>query len=97
MWACRSEEPEEPLPDNEYLINMLVDLHLAEMPLTRVPFEQRDSVGEVLRGRVAQDYGLTSEGIDELVVRVQMDLELSTALYDSVVVRLERIHRAGKK
>ena len=96
FWACQTEEPEQPLPDNEFLIGLMTDLHLAEMPLTRVPHDIRDSIGQILRARVAADYEMTPEEVNDLVVRIQLDLELNAQVYDSVVVRLERFHRTGK-
>ena len=55
-WGCESPEPESTLPGNEKLIDIFVDLHLSEMPLTRAPHAVKDSIGEILREKVARQH-----------------------------------------
>ena len=93
--ACEKTIESEPLPDTAELVDIFVDLHLAEMPLTRVPHAIKDSIGGMLREKVAMQHDMTIEELNAIVIRVQLDLELNTAIYDSVEARLDEINRTG--
>ncbi|MDX1476547.1 MAG: hypothetical protein R3301_02535 [Saprospiraceae bacterium] len=86
--ACREEPPELPLSDQE-LITILVDLHLAEGAMQRVPAEWKDSIGAEVRARIAVQHGMTPEEIETLIGRLQLVPEKSMMLYDSVIARLD--------
>ena len=96
--ACSGEkEAAQPLPEKEILIELFVDLHLAEMPLNRVPYEMRDSVGAIIRGKVAAEYDMDPDELSEIVERMQLDMVYSVEINDSVLVRLERMYRHGEE
>ena len=86
--GCRQEAPELPLSD-DLLIEVLMDLHLAEASMQRVPVQWRDSLGADIRSRVAVSYGLTPDELQSIIGQLQLQPEKSAALYDSVIARLE--------
>jgi hypothetical protein len=94
--GCVNQKEEQiPLPEKEELIRIFIDLHMAEIPVSRVPLSMRDSVGYLIRGRIARDHGMSEEELQEIVHAVQMDVELVTEIYDSVDVRLKRMQKTG--
>ena len=88
--ACGKQDMSE-LPEDEVLISMLVDLHLAESALARVPFSVRDSVGQVLRDKVAAGYDMTGEEFEQVVQMLQLETEHNSEIYDSVIARLRKV------
>lgn len=94
--GCVTEKEEQvPLPEKEELIRIFIDMHMAEIPVSRVPLSMRDSVGYLIRGKIAQDHGMTGEELQNVVHAVQMDVALVTEIYDSVDVRLKRMQKTG--
>lgn len=94
--GCVAEKKQQsPLPEKEELIRIFIDLHMAEVPVSRVPLSMRDSVGYLIRGRIARDHGMNEEELQEVVHAVQMDVKLVTEIYDSVDVRLKRMQKTG--
>ena len=90
--ACDKPEDEQPLlPPEEVLIPLLIDLHLAEMPLARVPQESRDSIGTIVRGMIAKKHNLTEDELQRIVSDLQLNPKRFLAIYDSVAVRLEEM------
>lgn len=88
--ACRNDEPVLSL-DDEVLIDVLIDLHLAESTMQRVPAFDKDSIGDLLRERVANTHGLEPGYMEMQIGILQTMPEKSIEIYDSVIVRLERI------
>ncbi|MDX1410076.1 MAG: hypothetical protein R3330_18125 [Saprospiraceae bacterium] len=88
-WGCGREEPELPATD-EQLIEILIDLHLAEGAMQRVPAEWKDSIGAEVRSRIARAHALTPEDMEALIGQLQLMPEKSMMLYDSVVARLDK-------
>jgi hypothetical protein len=96
LCSCQSDRQEDnPLPEKEELIRLFVDMHMAEIPVSRVPLSLRDSTGKVIRERIARDHDMSPEELQEIVHAVQMDFDLSTEIYDSVEVRLKRMQKTG--
>ena len=94
--GCHEERQERrSLPEKEELIRLFIDMHMAEIPVSRVPLSLRDSIGYIVRGRVARDHGMTEEELQDVVHAVQMNVELATEIYDSVDVRLKRMQKTG--
>jgi hypothetical protein len=82
---------EESLPPDEVLIDLIVDLHLAEASMTRVNVMKQDSVSLILRQRVALSNGTTPEQMDRWLETLQKTPDRLVAVYDSVIARLERL------
>lgn len=86
---CGTDET-EPLPSQEVMIGMLMDLHIAESAMNRVPIEYRDSIGLVIREKIARKYGMSVQEFEDVIARVQRKPELGSTVYDSVIERLRR-------
>ena len=93
--SCQ-RQPVDVLPPDDLLIDILVDLHMAEGAMQRVPVQMQDSIGTIIRSRVAAQHGLSAEALDTYLQTLQRDPEHSVALYDSVVVRLQTRQRAAE-
>lgn len=92
--ACNEEPPPEPLPSNEFLVNLTLDLHLAEGPMSRVRHTQRDSIGLIVREKIARKHGISHERLEDIMTRLQLDPKLNVQIYDSVIVRLARMQKS---
>lgn len=93
FYGCREEQQLEPLPPNDFLIDLTLDLHLAEGPMSRVMHEQRDSIGQIVREKIAAKNGISREYLEEIMTRLQMNPVLNVQIYDSVIVRLARMQK----
>jgi len=92
-YACNHENPPEPLPPNDFLVDLILDLHIAEGPMSRIGHDQRDSVGLIVRKKIAAKHGITHEYLEEIISRLQLDPVLNVEIYDSVVVHLNRMQK----
>ncbi len=93
IYACDEEKELEPLPANDFLVDLTLDLHLAEGPMSRVLREDRDSIGLIVRKKIARKHGISHEYLEEIMTRLQMDPVLNVQIYDSVIVRLARMQK----
>lgn len=87
---CRPDDA-VPLPTEEELIDIFLDLHLAEGALARVPRDARDSISTVVREKIARQYGLEPDELQTIVAEVQRRPEMNIAIYDSVIHRLQEM------
>ena len=92
--ACKNEKPPEPLPPIQFLVDLTLDLHLAEGPMSRVIHEQRDSIGGIVCEKIARKHGISREYLEEIMTRLQLNPELNVQIYDSVIVRLARMQKS---
>ena len=90
--ACQTEE-EEPLPPKSLIIDVMTDLYMADIPMARVSNDMKDSVGMVVRNKIAMQNGITPEELSELIARVQVDPDLNMEISDSVIARLEALKK----
>ena len=90
--AC-DQQDDMALPPKDFLVDVLTDLYIAEVPMARVPHAIRDSVGAEMRAKVARQHGLDPAEMEEMIARVQTDAEFYIELCDSVLVRLEDLGR----
>gem|GEM_PF-6162257 len=93
FFSCSEEKQSEPLPPNDKLVGIILDLHLAEGPMARVSPEQKDSIGLIVRTKIARKHGITHEYLEEIITRLQLDPVLNVQIYDSVKVRLARMQK----
>lgn len=91
--SCEDQASHEPLPPIALLIDLTLDLHLAEGPMARVGREQRDSIGLIVRKKIAAKHGIAYEYLEETMARLQLNPILNVQIYDSVVVRLAKMHK----
>ena len=71
-------------------------MHLAELPMSRVPQASRDSIGTVVRIMIARKYDMTEGELEETVAELQLNPEKFLSIYDSVAVRLEQMKNKGQ-
>jgi hypothetical protein len=86
------KEP-EPLPPIGVLVDLTLDLQLAEGPMARVPQELKDSIGLVVREKIADKHGISREYLDEIMLRLQLNPVLNVQVYDSMIVRLAKMKK----
>jgi hypothetical protein len=93
LWVgtgCKEEMPETTLPSDEVLVSLLCDLHLAEASLNKISIARQDTVVVKIRERIAATYGISPAKMDEWLEALQKSPEHNIAVYDSVIVELER-------
>lgn len=89
-------EEQSVLPPDDVLIDLLVDMHLAELPMSRVPQASRDSVGTIVRGMIARKYQISEDELEKVVAELQLNPEKFLTIYDSVAVRLDDMKNTGQ-
>ena len=103
IWICigaafcgEPVEEQSYLPPDDVLIDLIVDMHLAELPMSRVPQASRDSIGTVVRTMIARKYDMSEEDLEQAVAELQLNPEKFLSIYDSVAVRLEELKNQGQ-
>jgi len=91
--SCKSEDEPEPLPPIGFLVDLTLDLQLAEGSMARVPHDLKDSVGLIVREKIAGKHGISAEYLEEIMTRLQLDPALNVQVYDSIIVRLARMQK----
>jgi hypothetical protein len=87
--ACE-DSSQARLPPDEVLVDLVYDLHVAEVSLIRVNIARQDSVAGVIRDRIAATHGISPQRMDTWLEMLQKSPERLIVVYDSVIARFER-------
>jgi len=91
LWnACHETHEEVVLPPDEVLVELICDLHKAEAVMNRSTAESQDTLAAKIRDRIATSHNITAQQMDTWLDALQKSPEHLIAVYDSVIVRLER-------
>lgn len=90
MLAGCSSEPALPL-SKEKLVDVLMDVHVAEAALNQVPAGPRkDSLAELYYNQVAEIHGIHRENLDTSLAILQRNPGLMKAVYQEVLAEVEK-------
>ena len=70
--ACDQNKQAEVSMDDEELVDMLEDLHIARSIVAKYRLFERDSISELLRVQIAKRHNMSVEGIDYVMEQIQM-------------------------
>ncbi len=93
MISCKEEQLDLPVLQNEdKLINVMVDMYVAESTLNKQSIHIRDSLTNTYRDNIILIYDLSEEQFDTLFWLVQTDMERYKGLHKKVVERLNDLN-----
>lgn len=91
MWSlwpgCSAEEHRLPLTD-EQLVDVLVDIQIAEAMIDKLPSTARDTVGEAYYEVVFKTHGVSRKDFDDSMVILREDPVHLNDIYVEVLERL---------
>ncbi len=73
--ACKSSEKKTYRLSDDQLVNLMFDMHLADVLLTEFPKHQQDSIKAVYLKRMTEVYVLSEEEIHEEIHKLESEPE----------------------
>ena len=89
MLSCQKNHPPELEIDDDTLVYILADLHMAESAVSSVPTAIRDSIENVLSLQIANIYKLDAIKMENYIKAFQKDIPRHREIYKRVVDTLE--------
>lgn len=78
-----------PIPlSEEQLVDIMIDIHLVESMIERLPVLDRDTVGGVYYRMIFRDHNVTKEEFDESISVLREDPERLDVIYVEVMEKL---------
>lgn len=90
LGSCTPDKIGPPPVDVELLVPVLADLQVAESLMIEVPAPLRDSMREVYYEAVLDDYQLSKERFDSLLLIVRREPEWVSVVYSGVSDELSK-------
>lgn len=91
--GCHGSEIERTEKDKE-LVSLIMDMHVAEAAMGKVPDKFKDSLRLVYREEVARLHDLTPDKLDDILVSLQEDPERFKELTKLAMVKLDSLERS---
>lgn len=86
--ACVKKEPVFEL-DQDKMVRVLIDLHIAEAALAQVNLADRDSIGVLALKKVAEMHQMAPEDIQSQIVYIQQNPLIMAEIYEHVLDTLD--------
>jgi len=86
--ACRQEAKAELLIPDDQLVDVLVDVHLAEAALQNRFGLAKDTLAERYYDKIFELHGIEQATFDETMERVRRDPEIAQRIYERVLEKL---------
>lgn len=85
--SCRQEV--EPIPlSNEQMMAVLIDLHIAEAMIEKLPATDRDTVSTVYSRMIFREHGVSQEDFDASMAVLREDPIRLNAIYEEIMGEL---------
>lgn len=82
-------EKEIPIPlSEEKLVDVMIDMHIAESMIEKLPVSDRDTVGHVYYRMIYREHEVSQEDFDESIKVLREDPERLNAIYVLVMEQL---------
>lgn len=80
----------ERIPEDQ-MIDILVDMHIAEQAVREYDMADRDSISDLLMQSLLKVHNVTREQLDTNIYLYQINVEHYKVMADSVMLRLQRM------
>lgn len=87
--ACNKDQEKLPIRE-EKMIDILVDVHVAEAAMQELSSVIRDSLGEVYYGQIFEIHDITEEDFNKTMYLIKQDPEHMERIYKEVLVELDK-------
>lgn len=85
--SCGDKEIPIPLSE-EKLVDVMIDMHIAESMIEKLPVSDRDTVGHVYYRMIYREHEVSQEDFDESIKVLREDPERLNAIYVLVMEQL---------
>lgn len=92
--SCHRDEPVLPI-EKQKLVDVLADVHLAEMAVREVTGTAKDSTANLYYNRICQIYHIRRSDLDSSIALLSRQPELLLEVYSLVREKLEQTQEAG--
>jgi len=82
-----------PAEDLELLVPLVMDMHVAEAAMSKVPEKYKDSLRLSYRSQIAGNYNLEEWELDSLLLHLQEDPSRYRAVTKMAMARLDSLER----
>lgn len=87
--ACNKDQEKLPIQE-EKMIDILVDVHLAEAAMQELSSVIRDSIGEVYYGQIFEIHDITEEDFNKTLFLIKQDPKHMDRIYKDVLAKLDK-------
>lgn len=87
--ACNKDQEKLPIQEAK-MIDILVDVHLAEAAMQELSSVIRDSIGEVYYGQIFEIHGITEEDFNKTLFLIKQDPKDMDRIYKDVLAKLDK-------
>ena len=91
LTAGCGEKQEKLLIDEDKLVNILAEVHLAEGEMETVNMSDRDTLGKSLYQLIMTHYGVRREDFDQTMIILREDPDRLERVYEKVLDKLSKI------
>lgn len=95
FFSCGKEEVPIPLSE-EKMIDVLIDLHMAESMIEKLPLTDRDTVGHVYYRMIYREHGVSEEDFDQSIAVLREDPVRLNAIYEQVLEKLNVLEATAR-
>ncbi|MDX1941434.1 MAG: DUF4296 domain-containing protein [Saprospiraceae bacterium] len=90
MFACTTENERPPISESK-LVDILVDIHLAEAAIQEMSgFVQQDSVGKIYYDQIFRIHQVTQEDFNKTIYLMRMDPIRMEKVYKKVLEKTDK-------
>ncbi len=93
--ACSEEEIPIPLSE-EQMIDILIDMHIAESMIEKLPVSDRDTVGNVYYRMIYRQHGVNQTDFDESMGVLREDPERLNEIYSQILEELNILEATSR-
>ena len=87
LFSCREEELPISLSE-EKLMDVLIDMHMAEAMMNKLPSSDQDTVGEVYYRMIYREHEITKDEFDQSMNVLREDPVRLNGIYEKILERL---------
>lgn len=93
--SCKKEEVPLPLSE-EQMIDILIDMHIAESMIEKLPVLDRDTVGNVYYRMIYRQHGVSEADFDESMNILREDPERLDEIYSKILEELNVLEATAR-
>lgn len=87
--ACDKEKKQLPI-SQEKMIDILVDVHVAEAAMQELSSILRDSIGEIYYEQIFEMHGVTKDEFNKALYLIKQDPEQMERVYKDVLAEIDK-------
>lgn len=94
--SCQKQKDEMVMPSEETMVDILLDLHMAEPYIQGLHSSTRDSVGFILKTEIAEIYGYSPRELELIIDHLQNNPGQHQVIYEQVIAKIDSLAEASR-